>query len=132
MPADDYTAAVSGGLKLKNVSSSSKVSKSHKKQRAKPSQLETTDANAEEPKDEAKDDSGDIKNGQNDALMDKNQQASEDVEALMSPRAGKTEAELRHEERRRKRVRHFVHVFPTQIIYTRSLAETEYISLTSV
>ena len=111
MPADDYTAAVSGGLKLKSVSSSSKVSKSHKKKRPKPAQPETSDANAEESKDEAKDDSGDTKNDQNDAMMDKNQQVLEDAEALTPPRAGKTEAELRHEERRRKRVRHFHMLF---------------------
>ena len=116
MPADDYTAAVSGGLKLKNVSSSSKVSKSHKKKRSKPSQLETSDANAEEPKDETKDDSGDIKNDQNDATIDKMQQVLEDAEALTSPRAGKTEAELRHEERRRKRVRHFYMLFQSNTL----------------
>ncbi|KAF6230159.1 hypothetical protein HO133_004498 [Letharia lupina] len=105
MPADDYTAAVSGGLKLKSVASSSKVSKSHKKKRPKPSQPESSaDANAEKSKDGATDHGDDVKDEHDDATVDKSQQASEEAEALSPVRAGKTEAELRHEERRRKRL----------------------------
>ena len=109
MPADDYTAAVSGGLKLKNVSSSYKVSKSHKKKRPKSSQPESSananaNANAEESIDIAKDDSGDVGDGQDDDAIDKSKQVLGDGSATSPPRAGKTEAELRHEERRRKRV----------------------------
>ena len=105
MPADDYTAAVSGGLKLKNVSSSSKVSKSHKKKRPKSSQPESSaNANAEKSVDAAKDDSGDVKDDQDDDAIDKSKQILEDGAATSPPQAGKTEAELRHEERRRKRV----------------------------
>ena len=101
MPADDYTAAVSGGLKLKNVSSSSKVSKSHKKKRPKSSQP----ADAGNSNDGgAKDDGGDVKIDQDDSTIGKNEQVLDDVEAASPSRAGKTEAELRHEERRRKRV----------------------------
>ncbi len=104
MPADDYTAAASGGLKLKNVSSSSKVSKSHRKKRPKSSQPESSaDANA---KNGANDDGGVVKNGTDDSTIDKNDQILEDREAMSPPRAGKTEAELRHDERRRKRVRY--------------------------
>ena len=106
MPADDYTAAVSGGLKLKNVSSSSKVSKSHKKRRPKSSQP----ADAEKSNDGgAKNDGGDVKIDQDDGTIDRNEQVLDDVEAVSPSRAGKTEAELRHEERRRKRVR-YLHV----------------------
>ena len=105
MPADDYTAAVSGGLKLKNVSSSSKVSKSHKKKRPKSSQPESsTSANAEISKDGAKDDGGDVTIDQDDGTIEKSGQPLDDGEATSPPRAGKTEAELRHEERRRRRV----------------------------
>ena len=105
MPADDYTAAVSGGLKLKNVGSSSKVSKSHKKKRPKSSQPEAAlNTNADNSKDEANDDGGHVKNDQDDSTIDKSTQFFEDEQATFSPRAGKTEAELRHEERRRKRV----------------------------
>ena len=105
MPADDYTAAVSGGLKLKNVSSSSKVSKSHKKKRPKSSQPESSaNANAEKPTDERTGDDEDVKADRDDDAIDKSIQVLEDGAATSPPRAGKTEAELRHEERRRKRV----------------------------
>ena len=107
MPADDYTAAVSGGLKLKNVSSSSKVSKSHKKKRPKSSQPEASpnaNANADKSIEIGKDDSEDVKADQDKDSIDKSKQVLEDGAATSPPRAGKTEAELRHEERRRKRV----------------------------
>ena len=111
MPADDYTAAVSGGLKLKNVSSSYKVSKSHKKKRPKSSQPESSanananaNANAEKSIDVARDDSGDVRDDQDGDAIDKSKQVLGDDSATSPPRAGKTEAELRHEERRRKRV----------------------------
>lgn len=105
MPADDYTAAVSGGLKLKNVSSSSKVSKSHKKKRPKSSQPESSaNVDAEKPTDEKEDDGEDVKADRDDDAIDKSKQVLEDGAPPSSPRAGKTEAELRHEERRRKRV----------------------------
>lgn len=104
MPADDYTAAVSGGLKLKNVSSSSKVSKSHKKKRPKPSQPESS-ADAEKPEAGVNDHGGDGKVDGDDGTVDKIEQLVPEDSAAISPlRTGKTEAELRHEERRRKRV----------------------------
>ncbi|CAF9926420.1 hypothetical protein IMSHALPRED_006957 [Imshaugia aleurites] len=100
MPADDYAAAVSGGLKLKSVSSSSKVSKSHKKKRPKPSQPESSaDVDAEKSRD-----GENVKNEQDDATIDTSKQKFEHGETISPPQAGKTEAELRHEERRRKRL----------------------------
>lgn len=106
MPADDYTAAVSGGLKLKNVRSSSKISKSHKKKRSKPSQPESSaNGDAEKPEIGANDHGGDGKVDQDDGTVDKSEHVVPEDSAATSPsRAGKTEAELRHEERRRKRV----------------------------
>lgn len=122
MPADDYTAAVSGGLKLKNVSSSSKVSKSHKKKRPKSSQPESSiSANAEISKDGAKTDGGDATIDRDDGTIEKSGHLLENGEATSPPRAGKTEAELRHEERRRKRVCYF-HTLAYPAIYTRVLA----------
>ncbi len=101
MPADDYTAAVSGGLKLKGVNSSSKVSKAHRKKRPNSSQPESAaNANAEKSKDGVVDDGEDVKGEQDEATRD-------DGEASSQLRAGKTEAELKHEERRRKRVCYF-------------------------
>lgn len=123
MPADDYTAAVSGGLKLKNVSSSPKVSKSHKKKRPKSSQPESSiSANAEISKDGAKNDGGDATIDRDDGMIEKSGQLLENGEATSPPRAGKTEAELRHEERRRKRVCYF-HTLAYPAIYTRVLAK---------
>lgn len=102
MPSDDYSAAVSGGLKLKGVNPSSKVSK-HRKKKPKPAQSETAEeaknsASAEGVKPDGED-SETITRKSRDGSMDK-------IEEPTSPpaRAGKTEAELRHEERRRKRV----------------------------
>ena len=104
MPADDYTAAVSGGLKLKGVSSSSKVSKSRKKKRPKaPESESTTNVRSEELKDEPTKDGEDATTEQDESTMDGGERPLENVEAT-TPQVGKTEAELRHEERRRKRV----------------------------
>ena len=44
MPGDDYSATVSGGLKLKGVNSSSKVSK-HRKKKSKPAQPTESEKN---------------------------------------------------------------------------------------
>ena len=106
MPADDYTAAVSGGLKLKGVSSSSKVSKSRKKKRpTAPESESTTNVRSDKSKDEP------IKDGENataekeeSTTIDESERKLGNVEATTPPQVGKTEAELRHEERRRKRV----------------------------
>ena len=128
MPADDYTAAVSGGLKLKNVSSSSKVSKSHRKKRPKSSQPESSananeSANAEKSVDVEKDDGGDVRDDQDDDTIDKSKQVLGDGAATSPLRAGKTEAELRHEERRRKRVcRSYTLPFPSYL-HVRFLAK---------
>ena len=105
MPADDYTAAVSSGLKLKGVSSSSKVSKSRKKKRPKaPESGSTTNVRSEESKDELTKDGEDATTEQDEATIDGRERPLENVEATTPPQVGKTEAELRHEERRRKRV----------------------------
>ena len=105
MPADDYTAAVSGGLKLKGVSSSSKVSKSRKKKRPKAPESESiTNVRSDESKDEPTKDGEDATTEQDESTRDGSERPLEDVEATTPPQVGKTEAELRHEERRRKRV----------------------------
>lgn len=105
MPANDYTAAVSGGLKLKGVNSSSKVSKSHKKKRPKTPQPEScVNARAEKFKDGAINDSKDAEDEQDEGTIDRSNHSFEEGEATPPPQVGKTEAELRHEEHRRKRV----------------------------
>ncbi len=109
MPGDDdYTAAVGGGLKLKGVNSSSKVSK-HKKRKPKP---ESNPAVEEKPKDEEAStpsrDADPTKDAEPDSAKRKDEDDLEgDVDTAAPSQAGKTEAELRHEERRRKRVLFF-------------------------
>ena len=115
MPQDDYSATSSGALKLKGVNS--KVSKSHKKKRPKPLQpAESSDTtqHAETGQDKNSGDEilGDpsLKNknsrevGGNDDR--KEQEVNEEGlrEDVAFRAVGKTEAERRHEERRRRRV----------------------------
>lgn len=117
MPHDDYTASTGGALKLKGVGSASKISKPHKKKRPKPSQpaefsdraLGTEEQAEKVVEDESvgerslsmKDRSEQRKNDEVDGMR----MGEEDVkEGVILRTVGKTEAERRHEERRRKRV----------------------------
>ena len=105
MPSDDYSAAVSGGLKLKGVNPSSKVSK-HKKKKPKPAQSAASET-AEEAKNSASAEGLKPDGEDSEAITRRSQDGSmeRDEESTSPPaRVGKTEAELRHEERRRKRV----------------------------
>ncbi|KAL8937516.1 MAG: hypothetical protein Q9211_003653 [Gyalolechia sp. 1 TL-2023] len=105
MPTDDYTAAAGGGLRLKGVSGS-KITK-HKKKRPKNPEGEkrspSVRADAEPSKAQEHEQTGEntwtsTSHVDGNGLEDR--AASED---RSQPR-GKTEAELRHEERRRKRL----------------------------
>lgn len=117
MPHDDYTASTGGALKLKGVGSASKISKTHKKKRPKPPQpaefsdktLGTEKQVEKVVEDETvgerrlsmKDGSEQRENDE----VDETRMGEEEVEEGVILRAvGKTEAERRHEERRRKRV----------------------------
>ncbi len=107
MPADEYSAAVSGGLKLKGVNSSSKISKTRKK-KPKP---EADPSAADKPNHEVttQTQDADLEADSAERAVTKNIEAADlsgkrNTDATPPPRAGKTEAELRHEERRRKRV----------------------------
>ena len=107
MPTDDYSVAISGGLKLKGVNDSSKVSKPQKKKRSK---LASTNTKFEGSKDEAPEFSkeADVEEYAHDGDLNVNlnRRKMDDVEkdALSRPQVGRTEAELKHEERKRKRV----------------------------
>ena len=108
MPSEDYAAASTGALKLKGVASSSKIGKHKKKKKVK--RPESPDgAKEEEPPSEQYTDLQ-LSKKTIDSLPD-------DSDATRTPsdfqpkdhdtepqRASKTEAELRHEERRRKRL----------------------------
>lgn len=110
MPADEYASATGGTLKLKGVNSSSKISKSHKKKKPK-SEKRSPPSNLENPTEKARDESSKQEEGS--SAVDGNimtrtkseKEVEEDLEAMISERnGGKTEAELRHEESRRRRV----------------------------
>ncbi|TKA67555.1 hypothetical protein B0A49_02252 [Cryomyces minteri] len=107
MPSSDYTTT-GGGLKLKGVSSAG-IDKKRKKKKPKPagdtpaSKSTGSDADAKVA-DADGDGVGDIQKAL--AAEDKSERGLQDKEAEKSagPGYGKTEAEIRHEERRRKRL----------------------------
>ena len=101
MPSEDYTPTTLGALKLKSVHSSSKISKdNHKKKKKKPkpqpdpnnpNQIFTTS----------------IENDMHSPTSDaQNPRPEEEVNKkdLEAPTQGKTEAQIRHEENRKRRL----------------------------
>lgn len=121
MPHDDYTASTGGSLKLKGVNPASKISKPHKKKRPKPPQPAESSGTALGTAKQAEKEGGDEIVGER--YLSKNdgseQRENEEVdgkslgvgdgrerseEGVILGAVGKTEAERRHEERRRRRV----------------------------
>ena len=111
MPASDYTAAAGGSLKLKGVQGS-KVAKAKKKKKRQPqaedlSQIaDTNDGGASASKEDAVSSRKDTRKDQADVIASRDEEESlpnEGKEVQLGSR--KTEAERRHEEQRRKRVR---------------------------
>lgn len=120
MPQDDYSATSSGALKLKGVHS--KISKPHKKKRSKPPQpAESSDTtlraetgrerNLEDENlgdsSRKNHDSREVCENENDWEEKEKEMMNEEGlgENVMFRAVGKTEAERRHEEKRRRRVR---------------------------
>lgn len=111
MPHDDYTASAGGALKLKAVNSASKISKPHKKKRPKPPQpAESSDTVLGAGKQVEKA-VGDEFEGSLSKTGGSEQKDNDEVdgkstgeEGVILKAVGKTEAERRHEERRRKRL----------------------------
>ncbi|KAL9612843.1 MAG: hypothetical protein Q9167_002574 [Letrouitia subvulpina] len=107
MPTDDYAPAATGALKLKGSHSSSKISKHHKKKRSKlppdsdnpPLSSSTADPT---PTKSTRDKNAE---GTDSPAADEEIQSSRtDSEDRPTTQRVKTEAELRYEERRRKRL----------------------------
>jgi len=97
MGTEDYTASVGGSLKLKGVKDS-KVTKHKSKKKNKKAKDEQTDNATEEakPKEQALDRA---------LASEEEKEEGDDAQRQEEIRGvGKTEAERRHEERRRKRV----------------------------
>ncbi|KAL9583425.1 MAG: hypothetical protein Q9212_002711 [Teloschistes hypoglaucus] len=108
MPKDDYSSAASGGLRLKGVNPSSKISKQKKKRPKAPAEAEKSSAKSEpeaseKPKERSpKDDDDD---DDDDGVLERvevGKSGDESGEGAMA--RGKTPAELQHEERRRRRL----------------------------
>lgn len=107
MPADEYKTASSGSLKLKGVNPSSKVSK-HKKKRPKTTEnAHVKDATLTDDGALATLEKGTAQVDSENKSLTREQSdpdADDDGDTTSSHKVGKTEAELRHEERRRRRV----------------------------
>ena len=105
MPSEDYAPVSSGALRLKGVNPSSKIHK-HKKKRLKSSAGAGASASHEDESNKTEDQMSHQRESESSpqqAQTDLSNQGkpTEEPEAL---RQGKTEAELRHEERRRRRL----------------------------
>ena len=112
MPTDEYASAAGGSLKLKGVNSSSKITKKKKKRPKSPDN--TAYSNPEAPTQTSRQEDGDPAEEASRAENDKRVERESDGQPAMenevvAPNRGKTEAELRHEERRRRRVRLEIH-----------------------
>ena len=94
MPSSDYTNAVGGGLKLKGVKDAGV--KKHKKKKAKADAVESKPVEGEQDEQSAIQTALAEEEGDGNTVLT---QAEADVKEF-----GKTEAQRRHEERRRKRV----------------------------
>ncbi|KAL8669500.1 MAG: hypothetical protein Q9168_005913 [Polycauliona sp. 1 TL-2023] len=111
MPTSDYTSATGrGSLRLKGVNPSSKITKP-KKKRPRPAENAPDDpaTTASGPKSKPQEPEAegaflDPNSKEESKPHGKDQQQDADNDESMQPRAGKTEAEIRHEERRRRRL----------------------------
>lgn len=106
MPSEDYTPVTSGALKLKGVNPSARVGK-HKKKRPKDTKTDQTKATADSTATNPEADGETAERGAstNDKHVTKEEHSSGQISQEHLPtNSGKTDAELRHEERRRKRL----------------------------
>lgn len=116
MPGDEYASATGGSLKFKGVNPSSKVSKSHKRKKKPNPAKQELSSKAEKAIEGAEDNVGktveehEAADGSSLTRTKSEKEVEEDLEAEIAARnGGKTEAELRHEEHRRKRVGIFLY-----------------------
>lgn len=109
MPADDYAPAATGALKLKGAHLSSKISKHQKKKRPKPPPPDSDKLSLSSTTDPTSTKSSHDKiteDFNSPAAEEEHQHSRTNSEDRQTPTTQrvKTEAELRYEERRRKRV----------------------------
>lgn len=102
MPGDEYASTGGGSLKLKGVNPSSKITKKRKKR---PKSPESPARATQSTKQTDDDQVAEASKSENNAVAQRGADAQPPVEDVVSAHnIGKTEAELRHEERRRRRV----------------------------
>jgi len=102
MPDDEYASTGGGSLKLKGVNPSSKITKKKKKR---PKSPESPEPATQSTKQTDEDWVEEASKPENNAVAQRGANAQPPVEDDTSAHdRGKTEAELRHEERRRRRV----------------------------
>ena len=101
MPTDDYNSAAAGGLRLKGVNPSSKVSK-HKKKRPKPSAEAKQESPSQNP--EARSPMKEDEEALDAQVKGQADSETMEEERVAAQTRGKTLAEIQHEERRRRRV----------------------------
>ncbi|KAI4164378.1 MAG: hypothetical protein LQ342_002025 [Letrouitia transgressa] len=109
MPADDYAPAATGALKLKGAHLSSKISKHQKKKRPKPPPPDSDKLSLSSTTDPTSTKSSHDKiteDFNSPAAEEEHQHSRTNSEDRQTPTTQrvKTEAELRYEERRRKRL----------------------------
>lgn len=105
MPTDDYTPVSGGGLRLKGVNGS-KITK-HKKKRPRNPEAKQHSPSAHaaaEPSETQEHIPNEEKALTNNSQAAENEPKNRELSEDRSQPRGKTEAELRHEERRRRRV----------------------------
>ena len=109
MPTDEYASAAGGSLKLKGVNSSSKVTKKKKKRPKSPEQTLSAnpDPNAQPSKHNEEHPAEEAEKAEKDTVVQREEGGRSGAdEEMVARNRGKTDAELRHEERRRRRVWH--------------------------
>ncbi|SMQ45982.1 unnamed protein product [Zymoseptoria tritici ST99CH_1A5] len=110
MPSSDYASAVGGGLKLKGSSSGIDKKKKKKKSSSKPSESKPTtnsETKADELEGETAEQESESQSALQKALADEEAQDTQLAKAAAEAELrgyGKTEAQRRHEERRKKRL----------------------------
>lgn len=110
MPSSDYTSAVGGGLKLKGSSSGIDKKKKKKKSSSKPLETTNTETKADELEGEGAGGESASQTALQKALADEEAKDAQIAKPLADTGFGKTEAQRRHEERRKKRVSFVIHV----------------------
>lgn len=115
MPSSDYSNAVGGGLKLKG--SSSGVDKKKKKKKSKPAEEGEKKADSQQPEQPAEEDSNEQTALQKALADEEGDRGDGKASEADVKEYGKTEAQRRFEERRKKRVSAHIHTYTEEDVW---------------